>query len=218
MSVIVGLLAGRGIGEQVLGFYLANPHVDKIVIVDPVGGIQPFKLKRIPYWLGEDSHNSTGRNRENLRSYMRSYVTNETRYFLIGDDDGLPDPDYFDALTALRYSTHPQLLTGKLRNTDGTRWYDICSFNESHDPVLVPYDQAISGTLSGKLGQDLYANGNQHILNRAAWELNIPYPDIRGEDPHYSWAIRKAGAQLKFVPELKMTLIRQHPSISSELV
>jgi hypothetical protein len=123
-----------------------------------------------------------------------------------GDEDALPADDYFRVLSKMHYD-FPVLMTGKTLNADGRRWYDCCSFQTDGVPFCVPYED----WQNPRWAKGLYCSGNQHIMNRLGFDLNVPYPNKQGEDPYYCWAFRKAGGKLIFRPELLCTLQKLHP-------
>ena len=216
--IIAGLLAGRGVykmAETVIQRCVDDPLVQAVWVLtakDRVGNpkfMMRDKIWHINSWVGEDSHNKTGLNRERMRAEIYGRLSEEcfaqVRYIWLGDDDALPAPDYFEKLMQIEYD-YPVLVTGKTFNLDGDRWFDICSFQTDRGPFCVPYDD----WENPRWAKDLYCSGNQHIFNRTGFDLNVQYPDIQGEDPHFSWAFRKAGGKLRFRPELSMTLQKMH--------
>lgn len=215
MSVLVGLLAGTGVyamAEKVIKQIVSSPHVSHLWVLTPTGRYQNYgflhqpKITHIDRWLGEDSHDFTGRNREVIRQAIRDAGL-QADWIWIGDEDALPADDYFDQLVQISYGEEPVLMAGKTYNANGNRWYDICSFQTDGEPFCVPYDD----WQNVRWAKGLYASGNQHVMNRAGFELDVPYPDRPGEDPHYCWAFRDAGGKIVFRPELSMTLQKLHP-------
>jgi hypothetical protein len=219
--IFVAMLAGKGLykmAEKVLLKIARAPQVQGIWILAPKHKIRnEGLLKSLPgihhinSWEGPDSHDATGINRERLRLAIQAHAENMRPgpypdWIWFGDDDALPADNFFDELEQIRYD-YPVLLTGKTFNADGQRWYDICSFQTDHHPFCVPYNDWQNGAWA----KDLYASGNQHILNWTGFSLNVPYPNIRGEDPHYCWAFRAAGGKLIFRPELECKLQKPHP-------
>ena len=217
--IVVGILAGRGLfemAEKVVAKIAAAPQVSKVWVLTPQGRYRSAdffrrypKIQHINSWRGPDSHDGTAINREHLRSVMYLAVANlpvRPEWIWFADEDALPADDYFAQLDRIHYS-EPVLLTGKTNNLDGKRWYDLCSFQTDGHPFCVPYDD----WQNPRWAKDLYCSGNQHIMNRAGFELNVPYPNIPGEDPHYCWAFRKAGGKLEFRSELLCTLQKLHP-------
>lgn len=214
MKVVAALLAGHGIYEmcaQVLVRLVCDDLIERVYVYTPPGRVSPLfenkmnpKITVIENWIGEDSHNATAVNREALRQIVKEHSPDADWYWF-GDDDALPCPGYFEELDAWHFP-EPVLITGKTYNLDGRRWYDICSFQTDGYPFTVPYDD----WQNPRWAKDLYASGNQHVLNRAGFLLDVPYPDIHGEDPHFCWAFRKAGGQVIFRPELSMQLLKWH--------
>jgi hypothetical protein len=216
--IVVGLLAGRGIfemAEKVIGKIAAAPQVGMVWVLTPKDRVKSStfflkypKVHHINSWLGPDSHDGTAVNREHLRQVISLALANTAEpveWIWFGDDDALPDDDYFAKLSGMRYE-EPVLLTGRTKNLDGRRWYDICSFQTDGHPFCVPYDD----WENPRWAKDLYASGNQHLFNRAGFDLGIPYPQVAGEDPHMCWAFRKAGGKLIFRHELAVTLQKMH--------
>lgn len=210
MNITVGLAAGRGIREmalKVMAPIYANPLVDRLYMVIGEPPMMPWWLTENPkvtaVYYGMKSHADLGR----ARNWMWDIIENECDpdWLMMGDEDGLIDLDFFEVLASLPYPDDPVLVTGKMRNMDGKRHYDICSFI-GNQPVAVPYEE----WQSPKWDARLYANGGQHILNRAARQLGLRYQDIDGEDPHFCWDFRKLGGRIIFEPRLGMTLAKQH--------
>jgi hypothetical protein len=216
--ILVGILAGRGIftmAERVVGKIASAPEVGRVWVLTPQNRFQSAaffkkypKVEHINSWHGPDSHDYTGLNRERIRGIISVALANmrePVEWIWFGDDDALPANDYFALLSKIHYD-FPVLMTGKTKNMNGQRWYDICSFGADHHPFCVPYED----WENPRWAQDLYCSGNQHLFNRAGFELNVPYPTIQGEDPHMCWAFRKAGGRLIFRPELVVTLQKMH--------
>ncbi len=217
--IVAGLLAGRGIydmAEKVVQRCLDDSLIQAVWILTPFGRVRHpnfllhEKLHHINQWIGPDSHDKTGLNREVLRSEIYKKLQQEwganIKWVWIGDDDALPADDYFKILSQLEFD-YPVLLTGKTRNMDGSRWYDWCTFGTDHQPFCIPYETWDAPRWS----HDIYCSGNQHVMNRSGFNLNVPYIDRPGEDPHYCRAFKKAGGSLLFRPELSMQLLKMHP-------
>jgi hypothetical protein len=209
--VIVGLQAGRGIGpteRRVIDPILAHPYVHSLWLTVPrYPDVEHTKLRVIVE--PSQGHHMLYASRNRMMARIRAQIRLLSRpidYVLMGDDDGIPDGDYFDILAGLPKTNEPILYTGKLSNANGARWYDIAAFVGTQ-PVAIPYDSWDHP----RWDENRYANGNQHILNMAAWNLGVDYPAHAGEDPWFCWALVRAGARIQFVPELHMTLARQHP-------
>jgi hypothetical protein len=217
--IYVAILAGTGLtamSERVVTKIVLAPQVTKVWILTPRNRylhanffIRSPKLVHINSWEGPDSHDATGRNRERLRCAIQLYIQNQLppypEWIWFGDEDALPADDFFEQLELIRYQG-PVLLSGRTFNSDGKRWYDVCCFQTDGHPFCVPYES----WASPRWARDLYLSGNQHIINWPGFCLNVPYPDIRGEDPHYCWAFKKAGGKLIFRPELSCTLQKFH--------
>ena len=216
--ILVGILAGHGLfemGEKVVGKIASSPLVSKVWVLTPKDRFQSGtffrkypKVYHINAWLGPDSHDGTAVNREHLRSVIAFDLANTAEpveWIWMGDEDALPADDYLALLDTMHYE-EPVLMTGKTNNLDGRRWYDICSFQTDSHPFCVPYDD----WENPRWAKDLYCSGNQHLFNRAGFDLNVPYPQISGEDPHMCWAFKKAGGRLVFRPELVCTLQKLH--------
>jgi hypothetical protein len=220
--IIAGLLAGRGVykmAERVIQRCVDDPLIQAVWVLtakDRVGNpkfMMQDKIWHINSWVGEDSHNKTGLNRERIRSEIYGRLSEDrfsgVKWIWCGDDDGLPALDYFEKLAEIEYA-YPVLLTGKTFNMDGSRWYDWCTFGSDHAPFCIPYES----WSDPRWGKDIYCSGNQHVMNRAAFDLNVPYPDHVGEDPWYCRAFRKAGGRLMLHSELSMSLLKLHPPAS----
>jgi len=212
MKIVAALLAGKGVYEMGISVInrLASDHlIDQIFVLTPFGKYHPDykwpkKTFHINEWKGADSHDKTGINREVLRIMVKNYLP-DADWFWFGDEDAMPGPGFFETLSTIHYD-FPALLTGITLNADGRRWYDICSFQTDGYPFCVPYED----WQNPRWAKDLYASGNQHIMNRSGFLLDVPYPDIPGEDPHYCWAFKKAGGRLMFDPRLVMRLLKMH--------
>jgi hypothetical protein len=219
--IIAGILAGTGVyqmAERVIQRYINDPLVEVVWVLTPKdrfrnrGFMMQDKIRHINSWEGEDSHSKTGINRERMRCrmYENTFLVGDAgataEWFIIGDEDGLPAPDYFAKLDKIKYD-YPVLLTGKTFNADGARWFDICSFQTDSVPFCVPYDD----WENSRWLKDLYCSGNQHVMNRSGFNLDVQYKDIPGEDPWYCRSFRKAGGRLIFRPELSMWLQKVHP-------
>ena len=227
--IIAGLLAGRWIPrqtERIIQRCVDDPLIKAVFVLTPKDMfpgtckdlLADKKVWHINSWVGQDSHNKTGINRERLRSMIRHHMDfdpvrwENVKYIWLGDDDAMPAPDYFEKLAEIEYE-YPVLLTGKTFNLDGIRWYDWCTFGADHQPFCIPYETWDDP----RWGRDIYCSGNQHVMNRSAFNLNVPYPDHQGEDPWYCRAFTKAGGRLMFRPELSMTLVKWHPPASHGL-
>lgn len=227
--IIAGILAGTGVyqmAERVIQRYLNDPLVQAVWVLTPNerfrshGFMAHEKIRHINEWAGEDSHEKTGINREIMRRqiYENMFLVGDAGspadWVIIGDEDGLPAPDYFEKLDKIEYD-YPVLLTGKTFNANGARWFDISSFQIDAEPFCVPYDD----WENPRWAKDLYCSGNQHVMNRSGFNLNVSYIDRPGEDPHYCWDFKKAGGKLEFRPELSMWLQKVHPraNMGSEL-
>lgn len=217
--IVVGILAGKGLydmAERVVGKIASAPEVGRVWLLTPQNRFRNPKffarhpkVQHINSWHGPDSHDFTALNRERIRSAIYLALINKkvdpVEWVWFGDEDALPADDYFRVLSGIHYS-EPVLMTGKTLNMNGQRWYDICSFQTDGHPFCVPYED----WQNPRWAKDLYCSGNQHIMNRAGFALNVPYPNKQGEDPHYCWAFRKAGGKLVFRPELLCTLQKLH--------
>jgi hypothetical protein len=226
--IICGFLAGLGLYDDSLRIIqecVDSYYVEAVYVLTPKGrhGELPYtdKLHHINRWIGEDSHDKTGINREQIRKLIeldlaagRYTSPIDLEWVWMGDEDAMPAPDFFEVLSTLHYDK-PTLLTGKTFNADGQRWFDICGYN-SHgmayghpDRVfLLPYDDWDNPARATYR----YASGNQHIMNRAGFDLNVPYRDLKGEDPVYCQDFIAAGGQLAFEPRLSVRLMKQHPT------
>jgi FkbM family methyltransferase len=217
-SILVGILAGHGLfnmSERVIAKIAAAPEVGRVWVLTPQNRYQSRtffakypKIEHINSWQGPDSHDFTGLNRERIRAAIFAALGKlpyPVEWIWFGDEDALPADDYFAVLSRMHYA-EPVLLTGKTNNLDGRRWYDLCSFQTDGHPFCVPYEDWDNP----RWAKGLYASGNQHLFNRAGFALNVPYPSIKGEDPHMCWAFRKAGGKLVFRPELTVTLQKLH--------
>jgi len=220
--IFVGILAGTGIfemAERVVGKIVSAPEVAKVWLLTPRNRYRNTalfktypKIEHINSWIGPDSHDATALNRERIREAIAFYLNNyaePVEWIWFGDEDALPADDYFEVLSKIHYD-FPVLMTGKTNNLDGRRWYDICTFGTDHHPFCVPYEDWDNP----RFAQDLYCSGNQHLFNRAGFDLGVPYPNKQGEDPHMCWAFKKAGGRLIFRPELVCTLQKLHPPAS----
>jgi hypothetical protein len=217
--ILVGLLAGKGLfemAEKVVAKIAAAPQVGRVYVLTPKNRFKSAdffrkypKIAHINSWMGPDSHDGTAVNREHLRQVIALALVNmpgPVEWIWMGDEDALPADDYFAQLEKMHYE-EPVLMTGRTKNMDGRRWYDIVSFQTDGHPFCVPYID----WENPRWAKDLYCSGNQHLFNRVGFDLGVPYPQIRGEDPHMCWAFKKAGGRLVFRPELVCTLQKLHP-------
>lgn len=213
--IIFGCLAGKGVyemAEQVITYFLDSSYVAKVYVLTPFNRFRCVeffdhpKIVHLNRWDGMDSHDKTGLNRERIRRAIKNGNHNAD-WVWMGDEDALPCPGYLQYLEYLKWC-RPVLLTGKTFNSDGTRWYDICAFDKDQ-PFPVPYDD----WKNPRYSRTLYCSGNQHIMNSAGFDLNVPYVDIPGEDPHYCWAFKDAGGHLEFQPAMSVTLQKKHCSL-----
>jgi hypothetical protein len=220
--ILVGILAGKGLfemAERVVAKIASAPQVGKVWVLTPTNRFKSAdffrrypKVVHINSWRGPDSHDGTAINREHLRTVISIALANlagPVEWIWFGDEDALPADDYFAQLERISYP-EPVLMTGRTKNLDGRRWYDVCSFGTDGHPFCVPYID----WQNPRFAKDLYASGNQHLFNRAGFDLNVPYPNIAGEDPHMCWAFKKAGGKLVFRHELVCTLQKMHPPAS----
>jgi hypothetical protein len=210
-GIVVGLVAGRGIGPMALRVMepiYSNTLVDHLYMVVGEPPDMPDWLKRnpkvTPIYHTVRKHADLGLARNAMLNLIESQC--DPDWLLIGDEDGLVDRDFFQVLNDLSYPADPVLLTGKMRNMDVKRWYDICGFIPHNQPVAIPYDD----WRNPRWDEGRYANGGQHILNRSARKLGVRYQDRDGEDPHFCWDFILAGGRLQFEPGLAMTLAKQH--------
>jgi hypothetical protein len=217
--ILVGILAGTGLfdmAERVVAKIASAPQVGKVWVLTPQNRYKSVsffakypKVQHINSWQGPDSHDGTALNRERIRKAIFNVLTNfagPVEWIWLGDEDALPADDYFAMLSTMHYP-EPVLMTGRTNNLDGRRWYDICSFGTDGGPFCVPYEDWDNP----RWAKDLYCSGNQHLFNRAGFELNLPYPSVPGEDPHMCWKFKRAGGRLIFRPELICTLQKMHP-------
>jgi hypothetical protein len=219
--IVVAVLAGHGLfemGERVVAKMASAPEVAAVWVLTPVNRFRSAdffrrypKVRHINSWVGPDSHDGTAVNRERLRQAVALGLAElpPVEWIWFGDEDALPADDYFTELVKIRYE-EPVLMTGRTKNLDGRRWYDLCTFGIDGHPFCVPYPD----WQNPRWAKDLYCSGNQHLFNRAGFALNVPYPQVLGEDPHMCWAFRKAGGRLVFRPELICTLQKMHPPAS----
>lgn len=211
---LVGIIAGLEIDE------MTERVIDRIAANERVRHIWVATNGKTPRWLRDldrltviemafPKYNDLWKARNRLLDEFEIHKKPDDRWFHIGDNDGLPAFNYYDVLEEIPYSAEPMLVTGKLYNYDGkTRYYDICGFEygDGPQPVCLPYDN----WKDSRYNDTRYANGNQHILNRSGLELGIRYPEVSGEDPHFSWAFVKAGGTIEFNPLLTMQLAKPH--------
>jgi hypothetical protein len=213
-KIVVGVLCGRGETEealQVLQRVSEDKRVDTILPLFPAA---PSKCLGKYVFYPPAADNRRGAARTELLKILSRL---QADYFVLLDDDTLPDPDYFDELSEASVPEGPYLITGQLRNADGRRSWDVCSFQEDARPVVVPYSFINHPTWS----KDLYFSGPQHIFNRAGVALaaKVGYPDLEyGEDTHFCNGFKKLGGGLVFLPSLKAQLLHQHEPPNEPLV
>ena len=214
--IVVGLVAGRGIGDMALRVMepiYSDPLVDQLYVCIGEPPDMPTELKQhpkiTPVYHTIRAHGDLGPARNTLLNLIEAQC--DPDWLMIGDEDGLIDPGFFLGLDLIPINGLPILATGRMRNADGNRWYDICGFIKcpntgAPQPVALPYNE----WMHKKWNKSRYANGGQHILNRSARALKVRYQHIDGEDPHFCWDFVKAGGRIQFVPDLGMTLAKQH--------
>lgn len=215
--IVVGMLAGLGVyemAETILGVILNAPEVDAVWVLTPTGKYRDYavfrnpKIRHINSWAGPDTHDFTGCNRERIRQAIVKALPTmaPVEWIWMGDDDALPAENYFTELAKIHYD-FPVLMTGRTNNVDGRRWYDWAGFQKDGYPFTIPYET----WNHPRWAATAYCSGNQHLLNRAGFDLNVPYPDVPGEDPHFCRDFVKAGGRLIFRAELLCTLQKYHP-------
>lgn len=214
-EVVVGIVAGlglNGITIPVLWRYLRDPYVARVfVAVGPNKEnewIDHPKLQLVE-WRGEDSHSNLARQRNRMLDYMSA--EEPAQWYMLGDNDGMPDEEYFDELLFNDYD-YPAVLTGRLLNLDGARYWDVAISRPPDIPKLLPYDE----WKDPKYAQGLYFNGNQHLINRAAFELNVPYRPFAAEDTWYVQDLIAAGVTPEFNYHMTMTLQRMHAGLGAD--
>lgn len=213
-SIVVGILAGRGINpssQRVICRCLSSPWVSKVVVLTSL----PRDLKN-PFLSIQDSSNfefvlfpPALRNKRGLarQTLLREVTQISYDYSVLLDDDTVPDNRYFKFLSHLPQSDQPELLTGKLINYDGTRCWDICSFREDGHPAVVPYEDWDNP----KYEPGLYVSGPQHILNRKGVCLKVTYSDLDyGEDTQFCKHFKKAGGVMRLLPQMSCKLTHLH--------
>jgi len=217
--ILVGILAGLGVyemAERILERIVGAPEVGAVWVLTPTGKYRDYnffrynpKIRHINTWAGPDSHDATGINRERIRLAIASALPIlpwPVEWIWFGDEDALPAENYFSELAKIYYE-FPVLMTGRTNNFDGRRWYDWAGFQMDGHPFTIPYESWDHPRWSATA----YCSGNQHLLNRAGFDLGVPYRDVKGEDPHFCRDFRAAGGQLIFRPELLCTLQKYHP-------
>lgn len=204
--IAVGILCGRGETDealQVIQRCLENPNVHTVLPLFPSA---PEKCRGKYVFFPPASQNRRGAARTELIRVL--YRLQDTDIRVILDDDTLPLDDYFELLAHLPVVDKPLLFTGRLQNADGSRCWDVCSFDNGN-PVIVPYDFVDHP----KWAEDLYFSGPQHIFNKAGAKLAawIGYPDITyGEDTQFCRTFRQKGGELVFISDISAKLLHQH--------
>lgn len=206
--IAVGILCGKGETAEALKVIQRVNSDSFVETVMPLFPAAPVKCKGNYIFYPPADANRRGAARQQIVRIMAQLK--DVDYVVILDDDTLPDSGYFKALKKLDRSGvyKPILFTGKLRNADGTRSWDVCSFQQGR-PVVVPYEFYEHPKFYG----DLYFSGPQHIFNQRGLFLarEVGYPDLSyGEDAEFCRRFRSAGGILQFLPELSAQLLHQH--------
>ena len=205
--IAVGILCGRGETQEALKV-IQRVNSDSLVeTILPLFSTAPSKCQGKYIFYPPAAANRRGAARQEI---LRILFRLNVDCAVILDDDTLPDPNYFKILADIDESSacKPLMFGGKLRNADGTRSWDVCSF-QNGNPVVVPYEFYEHPKFYG----DLYFSGPQHIFNRRGLNLafDVGYPDITyGEDTQFCRRFREEGGVLHFIPELSAQLLHQH--------
>lgn len=206
-KIVVGVLAGRGENEEVFQV-LRRLTADKCVTqVMPLFGIPPSKIGGKYLVMPEASKNERGQARTALIRYCAINCPLADLAVLL-DDDTEPAPGYFEFLADLNLTDSPTMFGAKLNNLDGQRSWDVCSFQRGN-PVVVPYEFWNNPIWA----ESLYFSGPQHIFNKAGYMLaaSIGYPPLKyGEDTNFCFAFKKAGGELRFLPDISANLLHRH--------
>lgn len=218
-GVYVGIIAGKGIQQHVpivLWRYLRDPYVKKVFVAIPEE--KPFldmeiwehsKFIKVD-WIGVDSHSNLAAQRNHMFDLMHGHY--HVDWYMQADDDGLPGDHYFDLLEAennVLYSV-PILLTGRLINLDGQRYWDVAQWHHDEDPPVTPTLLPYFDWKNPKYSHGLYFNGNQHILNRKGFELGVKYREFEAEDTWFAQDFVEAGGKLEVSHGMRMSLMRMH--------
>jgi len=206
--IAVGILCGRGETDEALKVIQRVNGDSFVETILPLFPSRPVKCagKFLFYPPAAANRRGAARN-EIVKALARLQGID---YGVILDDDTLPDPNYFEVISRLGKSEAPTMLTGKLRNVDGERSWDVCSF-EDGNPVIVPYEFWEIEHHS----KDLYFSGPQHIFNAAGLKLaaQVGYPDLTyGEDTQFCRQFRSAGGTLEPLLEIGAQLLHHHNS------
>lgn len=204
--IAVGILCGRGETDEALKV-IQRVNSDSLVeTILPLFPCAPKKCAGKYVFYPPAAANRRGAARQELLRVLS--MLQGIDYTVILDDDTLPDPGYFEEFAHLEKDGSPFMLTGKLRNADGNRSWDVCSFQEGR-PVVVPYEFYDHV----KFHADLYFSGPQHAFNTKGLQLavKVGYPDISyGEDTEFCRRFRKAGGSLHLISNISAQLLHQH--------
>lgn len=210
--IAVGILCGRGETAEAIKVIQRINEDMKVETILPLFPSRPAKCAGKFLFYPPAGANRRGAARTEIVRALASLSGID--YGVILDDDTLPDSSYFDVISELSTASDPTLYTGKLRNADGTRCWDVCAF-DSGNPVVVPYEFWDNE----RYAKDLYFSGPQHIFNASGLALasRIGYPDIAyGEDTQFCLQFKNAGGKLRPLLEIGAQLLHQHnpPSVS----
>ena len=204
--IAVGILCGKGETPealQVIQACLNDPNVHTVLPLFPAA---PVQCRGKYVFFPPASQNRRGAARTELLRVLCRLQDTDIRVIL--DDDTLPLDDYFELLAHLPVVDKPLMFTGRLQNHDGTRCWDVCSFDKGN-PVIVPYDFVDNPQWSA----DLYFSGPQHIFNQrgAILGAELGYPDLTyGEDTLFCRNFREHGGELVFITDISARLLHQH--------
>jgi hypothetical protein len=212
-SIVVGILAGYGDTPEFRTVYQrvnSDPLVAKTLVL--------FGTRPTANWVGSylflekrsllDKSRLPDTHRGNARTKLLFEGTQQNADFLVLlDGDTLPDTGYFEKLSTFQVPDFPAIMAGRLKNSDGSRCWDLCSFQRGA-PIVVPYGD---GPVWEK---DLYLSGPQHIFNKEGQQLATylgGYPAVGyGEDTHFVWNFKANGGKIQFIPDISATLTHWH--------
>lgn len=208
-KIVVGILCGRGDTDEAVGTFKAVRDAGHTGPITPLFGVAPTNKFRGGAYIHMPiaSLNKRGLARTELVRRMAKMWKAADLYVVI-DDDTRPEPGYFDYLRGIKLPEEPVLMGGKLVNFDGTRSWDVCSF-QSGDPVIVPYEMWDHELYN----KDLYLSGPQHMFNRSGVILasSIGYPDKEyGEDTNFCFEFKDRGGRIVFIPDIRAKLGHLH--------
>lgn len=132
-------------------------------------------------------------------SAMRNRLTEAARFdrLVVADDDLLFHGDFYAGLLA--YGDDFEVLSVRILNPDGTRFWDWATYGGPRGHCLLDYGETDPFVyLTGGLGVM-----KAHIADRVKWDEALGYYQL--EDVEFSGRLRRAGIAIRFCPYSTVT-------------